>query len=48
MRHEDAPVRAGEAPEVLGPVAGRLLGLEAAENAIEERVDEPGACSPAP
>ena len=40
MGDEQAPVRAGEAAQVLDPVVGGGLGLEAAEDAVQERVDE--------
>jgi hypothetical protein len=40
MLHEQPAVGAGEAPEVLDPVAGRRIWLEAAEHAVEQRVDE--------
>ena len=38
--YEQAAVSAREAAEVLGPVVGGRLGLEAAEHAVEQRVDE--------
>ena len=39
-RDEQAPVGAGEAAQVLDPVVRGRRGLEAAEDAVQERVDE--------
>jgi hypothetical protein len=40
MAHEQAPVGAREAAQVVAPVVRGRFGLEAAEDPVEERVDE--------